>query len=54
MFCYEQHLDVGVASVCPSVGEMTVTKPTLCENVRVFRVEVNLVSMLSGVLLSLN
>ena len=40
-----------MASDCPSVGAMTVTKPTLCANVRVFRVEVSLVSMVSGVLL---
>ena len=51
MFCCEYHLDVGVASDCPSVGAMTVTKPTLCAIVRVFRVEVCLVSMVSGVLL---
>ena len=51
MFCCEYHLNVGVASYCPSVGAMTVTKPTLCANVRVFRVEVSLVSMVSGVLL---
>ena len=51
MFCYIYHLDVGVASDCPSVGAMTVTKPTLCANVRVMRLEVCLVSMVSGVLL---
>ena len=51
MFELEYHLDVGVASDCPSVGAMTVTKPTLCANVRVFRLEVCLVSMVSGVLL---
>ena len=54
MFCCEHHLDVGVASDCPSFGAMTVTKPTLCVNVRVIRLEVCLVSMVSGVLLSLN
>ncbi|KAL5470942.1 hypothetical protein EMCRGX_G029004 [Ephydatia muelleri] len=40
-----------VASDCLSVGAMTVTKPTLCANVRVIRHEVCLVSMVSGVLL---
>ena len=40
-----------MASDCPSVGAMTVTKPTLCANVRVFRLEVCLVSMVCGVLL---
>ena len=40
-----------MASDCPSVGAMTVTKPTLCANVRVIRLEVCLVSMVSGVLL---
>ena len=51
MFCYIYHLDVGVASDCLSVGAMNVTKPTLCANVRVIRLEVCLVSMVSGVLL---
>ena len=51
MYCCEYHLDVGVASDCPSVRSMTVNKPTLCANVRVFRVEVSLVSMVSGALL---
>ena len=51
MFELEYHLDIGVASDCPSVGAMTVTKPTLCANVRVFRLEVCLVSMVCGVLL---
>ena len=37
-----------MASDCPSVGAMTVTKPTLCANVRVIRLEV---CLLSGVLL---
>ena len=32
-----------MASDCPSVGAMTVTKPTLCANVRVIRLEVCLV-----------
>ena len=36
------------------LGAMTVTKPTLCANVRVIRLEVCLVSMVSGVLLCLN
>ena len=54
MMCCDYHLDVGVASDCSSVGAMTVTKPTLCVNVRVIRIEVYLVSMVSGVLLSLN
>ena len=40
-----------MASDCPSVGAMTVTKPTLCANVRVIRLEVCLLSMVSGVLL---
>ena len=35
MFELEYHLDVGVASDCPSVGAMTVTKPTLCANVSI-------------------
>ncbi|KAL5478050.1 hypothetical protein EMCRGX_G024926 [Ephydatia muelleri] len=35
-----------VASDCPSVGAMTVTKPTLCANVRVFRLEVWLLTAL--------
>ena len=48
MFCYIYHLDVGVASDCVSVGAMTVTKPTLCANVRVIRLEVCLVSMVFG------
>ena len=34
-----------MASDCPSVGAMTVTKPTLCVNVKVIRLEVCLVSM---------
>ena len=51
MFELEYHLGIGVASDCPSVGAMTVTKPTLCANVRVIRLEVCLVSMVSGVLL---
>ena len=38
-----------MASVCPSVGAMTVSKPTLCVNVRVIRFEVCLVSMVFGV-----
>ena len=40
-----------MASDYPSFGAMTVTNPTLCANVRVFRFEVSLVSMVSGVLL---
>ena len=43
-----------MASDCPSVVAMSVTKPTLCANVRVIRLEVCLVSMVSGVLLCLN
>ncbi|KAL5509007.1 hypothetical protein EMCRGX_G004283 [Ephydatia muelleri] len=35
-----------VASDYPSVGAMTVTKPTLCANVRVFRLEVWLLTAL--------
>ena len=54
MFELQYHLGIGVASDCPSVGAMTVTKPTLCANVRVFRLEVCLVFMVSGVLLCLN
>ena len=54
MFELEYHLGIGVASDCPSVGAMTVTKHTLCANVRVIRLEVCLVSMVSGVLLCLN
>ena len=54
MFCFEYHLDVGVASDCPSFGAMTVTKPTLCVNVRIIRLEVCLLFMVSSVMLSLN
>ena len=43
-----------MASDCPSVVAMTVTKPTLCANVRVIQLEVCLVYMVSGVLLCLN
>ena len=43
-----------MASDCPSVVAMTVTMPTECVNVRVIRLEVCLVSMVSGVLLCLN
>ena len=40
-----------MASDCLSFGAMSVTKPTLCANVRVIRLEVCLVFMVSGVLL---
>ena len=53
MFWFEYHLDVGVASDCPSVGARTVTKRTLCVNVRIIRLEVCLVSMVSGVVFEL-
>eukprot|EP00731_Ephydatia_muelleri_P009450 Em0005g36a len=52
-FCWSNDCDQAlsvcecVASDCPSVGAMTVTKPTLCANVRVIRLEVCLVSMVS-------
>ena len=38
-----------MASNCPSVGAMTVTKTTLCANVSIIRYQVCLVSMVSGV-----
>ena len=43
-----------IAISVPSIGAATVTMPTECVNVRVIRLEVCLVSMVSGVLLCLN
>ena len=45
----EYHLELDVASDCPSVGAMTVTMLTECANVSDIRYEFSLVSMVFGV-----
>ena len=45
----EYHLELDVASDCPSVGAMTVTMLTECANVSDILYEFSLVSMVFGV-----